>query len=199
MKKYITYFMLSLLLAGIAVTLPFFNSCEELYDDVLRVHILAASDSAADQSLKLAVRDRVVGECSNYFDGCADKDEALSITQKHLKEIEHVAEDEIRRRGFRYPVHAEVSQLRFDTRYYEDFTLPAGVYDSLRLTIGEGKGKNWWCVIYPSLCVGAASADEMRESLDEGEYSVVTADRFDLRFKIVEVFEDVKGWFTKKR
>ncbi len=183
------------MLAGMMLTLPFFDSCEELYDDVLRVHILANSDSAADQSLKLAVRDRVLSECSRRYDGCTTKDDALSVTRESLRDFEAAAADEIRRQGFCYPVHAELKKMHFDTRYYDDFTMPAGEYDALRLTIGEGQGHNWWCVMYPSLCVGAASGEEMQERLDNGEYRVVTADKLDPRFKLVEVFETVRGWF----
>lgn len=183
------------MLAGMALSLPFFNSCEELSEDVLRIHILANSDSAADQSLKLSVRDRVVNTCSDYYSACDNKEEALAVTREHLDEIEALASDEIRRRGFRYPVHAELSEMYFNTRYYDDFTMPAGWYDSLRLTIGSGGGQNWWCVMYPSLCVGAASKTEMRDSLDDGEYRVVTSDRYDFRFKIVEYWESLRSRF----
>ncbi len=193
LKKYIHLLVLSVILSLIVLSLPFFDSCEELYDDVLRVHILANSDSAADQSLKLYVRDRVLRECSRCYEGCADKQTALRITRAHLGEIEKVAAEEIRSRGFSYPVRAQVAQMYFDTRYYERFTLPAGNYDALRLTIGEGGGQNWWCVMYPSLCVGAACEDEMRDRLDRGEYRVVSADRFDFRFKLVELFNQLKN------
>ena len=186
--------MLSLLIAGMAATLPFFAACEDLTEDVLRVHILANSDSAADQSLKLAVRDRVVEECSGYYDGCSGKAEALDITRRRLGEIERIAADEISARGFCYPVRAEVDEVYFNTRRYDDFTMPAGTYDALRLIIGSGEGTNWWCVMYPSLCVGAAVDDSMREQLDDGEYHVVTADRFDIRFKLVEYLEDIARW-----
>ena len=195
MKKYIHLLVLALILAGMALTIPFFDSCEELYSDVMRIHILANSDSAADQSLKLAVRDKVLEACSRYYDGCSGKDEALDITRSHIGEIEAAAEREIRRRGFDYRVSARIVTDDFDTRYYGSFTMPAGRYDALRLTIGDGAGKNWWCVMYPSLCVGAASADDMKEELDRGEYRVVTSDRFDFRFRLVEYFEDVRGWF----
>ena len=195
MKKYIHLFVLSAIVACILLSLPFFNSCSELYEDVLRVHILANSDSAADQSLKLSVRDAVLEHCSGYYRDCSDKDEAIAITREHLDEIQQAAEEEIRARGFSYPVRAEIDEMYFDTRYYDDFTMPAGEYDALRLTIGAGEGHNWWCVMYPSLCVGAACDDKMRESLDDGEYKVVTSDRFDVRFKLVEIFQ---GLFRKK-
>ena len=193
MKKYIHLLVLSVIFALMLASLPFFDSCEELCDDVLRVHILANSDSAADQSLKLGVRDRVVGACARYYDGCTDKEQAIAITRDHLREIEAVAADEIRSRGFTYPVRAEVDEMYFDTRYYERFTMPAGIYDALRLTIGAGRGHNWWCVMYPSLCVGAACDSELHDRLDRGEYRVVTSDKLDFRFKLVEWFQQLKG------
>ena len=195
MRKYIHLFVTSVILAGMLLSLPFFDSCEALTEDVLRVHILANSDSAADQSLKLCVRDRVLSQCSAYYADCADKAAAIAVTKAHLSEIEAVARDEIARHGFSYPVRAQLGETRFDTRYYEDFTMPAGVYDALRLTIGDGEGKNWWCVMYPSLCVGAATETEMRDKLDDGEYEVVTSEQFDFRFKLVEYWEDIRSWF----
>lgn len=199
MKKYMHWFVGAVIIAGMLLCLPFFNSCEELTEDVLRVHIVANSDSAADQSLKLQVRDRVLSQCSEWYNGCGGKDEALAITRSHLDEIEDVAADEIRRHGFEYPVTAQVGEMYFNTRYYEDFTMPAGRYDALRLTIGSGEGQNWWCVMYPSLCVGAASKKEMEDSLDDGEYEVVTADQYDFRFKLVEYWEELRGWMRNTR
>lgn len=199
MKKYIHLFVGSLIIAGMLLCLPFVNSCEELSEDVLRVHILANSDSAADQSLKLQVRDRVLSQCSDWYDGCCDKAKALEITRSHLDEIEGIAADEIWRHGFDYPVTAEVGEMYFNTRYYDDFTMPAGRYDALRLIIGNGEGQNWWCVMYPSLCVGAACEKEMKESLDDGEYEVVTSDKYDFRFKLVEYFEELRGWMRNTR
>ena len=195
MKRLFTILIPALMIAFLVAVIPFFNSCEELSKDVLRVHILANSDSAADQSLKLAVRDRVLEHCSAYFDDCEDKNEALAVTREHLDEIESVAAQEIADRGFDYSVKAEVGQAYFNTRYYDDFTMPAGWYDSLRLTIGDGGGKNWWCVMYPALCVGAACGDKMKEDLNDGEYRVVTSDQVDFRFKLVEYWEDLCNLF----
>ena len=185
----------ALAIAVLIAMAPFYHSCRELYGDVLRVHIVANSDSAADQSLKLAVRDRVVTECAAYYDGCGSKEEAQAITAARLSEIERIAQDEISSRGFDYPVTAEVDEMYFDTRYYEDFTMPAGQYDALHLSIGAGGGQNWWCVIFPTLCVGAACDDRMRDDLSEGEYRVVTSPRTDCRFKIVEWIESIINWF----
>lgn len=195
MRRFFNILIPSLLLAVIIAVLPFYNSCKELYDDVLRVHILANSDSAADQSLKLAVRDRVVAECASWYNGCDSKESAMAVTAAHLSDIESAARDEIRSRGFDYSVRAEMDEAYFDTRYYDDFTMPAGRYDALRLYIGEAQGSNWWCVIYPSLCVGAACGEKLQDSLSDGEYQVVTSDRTEVRFWIVEWFESFLNMF----
>ena len=183
----------ALVIAVLMATAPFYDACRELSDDVLRVHIIANSDSAADQSLKLAVRDRIVAECAAYYDGCESKEEARTITEAHLDDIEHIAADEVLRRGFNYSVTAEVDEMYFDTRYYEDFTMPAGVYEALRVKIGAAQGQNWWCVIYPTLCLGAACRDAA-EKLDEGENRVIRTDKTDFRFKVVEWFEGFLNW-----
>ena len=197
MRKMFNIMIPALTIAVMMAAVPFFSSCEELYDDVLRVHILANSDSAADQSLKLAVRDRIVSDCAEYYRDCEGKQEAKEITESHLTDIERVASEEISSRGFDYPVRAEVGEAYYNTRYYDDFTMPAGWYDSLRVEIGEARGTNWWCVIYPALCVGAACDSSMRESLSDGEYRVVTSDRFDVRFKLVDYFEGFMKLFKK--
>ncbi len=195
LKKLLTILALSLAFAGMMAVAPFYDSCRDLSDDVLRVHILPNSNSAVDQELKLRVRDRVLRDCSAYYDGCEDKEEAMRITRDHLGEIERSAQQEVRACGFDYPVHAEVLKMYFNTRYYEGFTMPAGYYSALRLTIGEGKGDNWWCVMYPELCVGAASAEKLSEDLSDGEYRVVTCDQLDFRFKLVEYYEGFLNLF----
>lgn len=189
MRKLFNCMIPALVIAVLLSIAPFYDSCKELNHDVLRVHILANSDSAADQSLKLAVRDRVVEQCAAFYEGCDSKEQAMAVTVDHLSEIEHIAEDAVREYGFDYPVHAEVDEMFFNTRYYDDFTMPAGRYDALRLTIGAGEGRNWWCVLFPTLCIGAACGDGMQGALSDDEYRVVTTDRVDFRFKVVEFFE----------
>ena len=185
----------ALVIAVLMATAPFYDACRALGDDVLRVHIIANSDSAADQSLKLAVRDRVAQACSDYYLGCESKEQAREITAAHLREIGQLAAAVVREHGFDYPVSVEMAEMYFDTRYYEDFTMPAGMYEALRLRIGAGEGQNWWCVIYPALCVGAACRMSMEDGLSGGEYRVVSADRADFRFKVVEWFEGFLNWF----
>ena len=195
MRRLFNILIPALVLTVMISVLPFYNSCQELYDDVLRIHILANSDSAADQSLKLAVRDRVVSECSAWYDDCVGKESAMEATAAHLSDIESAARDELLSRGFDYSVRAELGEAYFNTRYYDDFTMPAGRYDALRLYIGEGEGGNWWCVLYPALCVGSACGDIPEDSFSDGEYRVVTSDRTEFRFWIVEWFEGLLDLF----
>ncbi len=123
----------------------------EIRADVMRLHILANSDSAADQLLKLQVRDRVL----SGFSGGATKAEA---TQKlKLAQIEAAAEEEILRRGYSYHVKAGLVNMYFESRAYNGVTLPAGRYDAVRVEIGEAKGQNWWCVMFPPMCIPAAA------------------------------------------
>lgn len=195
MRRWMNCMIPALVIAVLMAMAPFYDACRDLNEDVLRVHIVANSDSAADQSLKLAVRDRIVRECAAYYADCDSKEQAREITVSNLGEIERLAREEVKMQGFDYPVSAEVDEMFFDTRYYDDFTMPAGWYEALRLRIGAGEGRNWWCVIYPVLCIGAASKDTLREDLSSDEYSVVSSDQADFRFKIVEIFEGFLNWF----
>ena len=184
----------ALVIALLTATAPFYEACRDLSGDVLRVHIVANSDSAADQSLKLAVRDRITAECAELFDGCGSREEAIQAARAHLPQLQRLALDEVRRQGFDYSVKAELVDMYFDTRYYDEFTMPAGRYKALRLRIGAGEGRNWWCVLSPARCIGAACRETAREALSGGEYRVISSDRADFRFKIVEWFEGFLDW-----
>lgn len=132
----------------------FARDCSEVREDVLRLHILANSDSEADQNLKIAIRDRILD--ANLLKTASDKALAEQLAKSELVQIELIARDEIERQGYGYPVKAELVNMYFSTRTYETATLPAGYYDAVRVSIGEAKGKNWWCVLFPPMCVPAA-------------------------------------------
>ena len=174
----------------------FENSCEELRGDVLRIHIIANSDSAADQSLKLSVRDAVLSALSPLFCGASSKSEEEQITRENLRRAQETAQAAVRESGFDYDVKAELKNTFFDTRYYDNFTMPAGYYDALTVTIGDGKGQNFWCVLYPALCVGAGTKEEMKENLSEDEYGVITAENVEYRFKVVEYYQKIRDFFS---
>ena len=120
--------------------IPFQAACTDISGEVFRLHILANSDSDADQALKLKVRDSVLACSEALFAQAKSKEEAESLTARHLQELAQVAAATVRENGYDYPVHAEIKKMFFTTRRYEAYTLPSGMYDALRLTIGEGRG-----------------------------------------------------------
>ncbi|MBQ4129495.1 MAG: stage II sporulation protein R [Ruminococcus sp.] len=191
MKILISTFVVSFLLSMI----PFESTCKQLEKDVLRLHIIANSDSVVDQNLKLLVRDSVQDTISPLYNDANSKADALKITAANLDLVESVAQNAIKRSGFDYNVSAKIENKFFDTRYYENFTMPAGMYDALVIDIGDAKGRNWWCVMYPALCVGASSKITMKEDLSDSEYSVITDKDVVFKFKIVEYFEKINSLF----
>ncbi len=196
MKLYMKILVATVVVSMLFSTLTFESACSELENDVFRLHILANSDDECDQSLKLYVRDTILNSCSMLYNDVKTKEEAMRVTEKNLPLIINTAEKAIIEKGYNYDVTACVTKKLFDTRYYEKFTMPAGVYDTLQIEIGEGKGKNWWCVMYPTLCVGAATDTSMKEDLSDSEYNVIVAEDVEYKFKIVECFEKISSFFS---
>ncbi len=173
----------------------FSASCEDMYKNIVRIRIIANSDSSIDQNLKILVRDAILNETTDIFPNNADYDEAINLANENLDLILDTAKTKIKECGFDYPVLAEIKKEFFDTRVYEDFTLPSGNYETLVITIGEGKGENWWCVMFPSVCVGACSArleDSVSETSAEMAYN---PEKYVAKFKIIEIYEDIKKIF----
>lgn len=197
MKIFMRVLVLVFTVAVMVSLVTFENTCSKLEKDVFRLHILANSDSKADQTLKMKVRDEIISEISPLYVDVQNKEEAMKITKKNLPLIENKAQQIVSLSGYDYDVKAMVKNEFFDTRYYDDFTMPAGFYDSLTITIGEAQGKNWWCVMYPSLCVGASSKLNMKEDLSDDEYRVITADDVVYKFKIVEYYEKICSYFNR--
>lgn len=161
-------------------------ACRDIEDRVLRFHILANSDSEEDQSLKLKVRDEITTYTDKLFQNCHNKEDAMAAARNHITSIQEKALEVVRNEGYNYPVRASVTKANFDTRVYKDFTLPAGTYDAVRIVIGSGEGHNWWCVLYPAVCVPSAEK-KIGSALTEGETEIVTdSDRYVVKFKIVE-------------
>ena len=167
---------------------------------VVRLHVLANSDSEEDQALKLKVRDRILQEAQGLVGETADKAAALRQLSAAIPALQAAAEDEVLRQGYHYPVSLCITNMYFNTREYKTITLPAGNYDALRVTIGSGKGKNWWCVVFPPMCLAAATekADasaQLEAVLPPDELEIVeNADRYEVRFKLVEWFESAREW-----
>ena len=156
---------------------------QAISDKVLRFHVLANSDSEADQTLKLAVRDRLLQEYGDLLETCTSKEETLAALKNAQQEISETAEAEVLAQGYAYPVRVSLVREEFPFKKYGDLIFPAGVYDALRIEIGEAKGKNWWCVLYPQMCyVDAAwgySTEEshvrLQNTLTKEEFLVVSA------------------------
>lgn len=169
----------------------------EISDKVVRLHVLANSDSEEDQALKLRVRDRVLERTTVLLEQSADRREAEGYLRGDLLELERIAAEEIAAAGFAYPVTAELTDTAFPTREYDGFSLPAGEYLALRIVIGEGAGQNWWCVVYPPLCTAAAadvSATALAAGFSDGEVRLITEQEgYILRFKAVELWEELRN------
>lgn len=168
--------------------LPFQTVCETLTQDVLRLHILANSDTNEDQELKLLVRDEITKECKELFSEAQSLEEAKEITLENLEELNKTAATVIKEQGEDYTVSVQLCEEYFNTRYYGSVTMPAGKYTALQIKIGKAKGENWWCVLYPSLCVGTSTDYEsFEENLTPQECSVVSSgNKYEFKFKIVE-------------
>ncbi len=139
----------------------------QLADRVVRLHVLANSDGEEDQALKLLVRDRVLARATELLTQAKDREEAEALLRRELPELERLAVRELAANGCDDPVTAELTDTEFPTREYDGFTLPAGQYLALRVVIGQGEGRNWWCVVFPPLCT-SASADVPAAALAAG-------------------------------
>lgn len=170
----------------------------DLSDKLLRLHVIAASDTPEDQALKLKVRDRVLTETGAHLATAHSAKEAMALLESALPHIEQAARDEIAREGYDYPVMARLTEKSFPTKAYTGFSLPAGDYESLQIIIGDGTGQNWWCVVFPPLC-NAAAEDELTQAalgagLTGSELKLITQDEpvYVVKFKALEIWDSLK-------
>ena len=144
---------------------------EDISQSVFRLHVLANSNSEEDQNLKLKVRDALLDYMNELCLNCSTKEEAINIANEHKYEFQEIAERTIKENGYDYSVKININNFYFPTKNYGDISLPAGYYDALRVEIGEAKGQNWWCVMFPSLCfidvTSGVVDDEAKENLEE--------------------------------
>ncbi len=198
MKKFHTL----ILTAGFILTIIISNSVEfikdgrkldQLRESVLRLHILADSDSEEDQRLKLCVRDALLERSGELFGEADDLESAEEAALEALPEIVDIAEDTLRAQGCDSSVRAYLADMEFDERVYGNITMPAGKYRALHIEIGEAKGHNWWCVMYPPLCIPAAEEVESRnekEYFDEKELDIVyRPKKYRIKFAIWDKFK----------
>ena len=184
----------SLVVCCILSMTGFYGACDNISDEVFRLHIIANSDSDEDQSLKLALRDELLSYTAELFCDCKDKDEAMRCAEQQLKKIKSRSESFLRSKGYGYPVEVSVTRTGFNTRVYDDFTLPAGEYDALRVVIGSGQGRNWWCVLYPAMCF--SSSGSFDGVISDGEQELVSGgEKYEVKFRIVEIFESLFSFF----
>lgn len=191
LKSVFTAFILSFI-----ITQTFFTAeCEEIPKNILRLHILANSDSEEDQALKIKVRDHILEEADDMFKNADNKTEAVHITKTNLKKIISDAQQYVYSMGYDYKVSGEIVQdMYFDTREYDNFTLPAGRYDAFRIIIGEGEGHNWWCVMFPPMCFSMAEDNsDLAQVLTEEQMDIAENEtNYEYKFKIVEIYNKLR-------
>ena len=164
---------------------------ENISQKVFRFHILANSDEEYDQNLKLMVRDELLCYSNSLFNNCSNVDEAILIAKENVSNFNHIAKEVILKNGYDYSVKTYVTKEYFNTRVYDNYTLPAGLYDSLKVVIGSGEGHNWWCVMFPAVCL-SSSADDFGDYLNEDEKALID-DKYVIKFKAIEIYESIKN------
>lgn len=189
------YILFSLVSYSNAVTADISNS-------VFRLHVIANSNSEEDQNLKYKVRDAIIEYMNSISKGVSSKEEAIKIAEENKENFYNIAKKVINDNGFNYNVNINIGNFSFPTKSYGDISLPAGFYDALKVEIGEASGKNWWCVMFPSLCfvdvsegiVPDESKEDLQSNLQEEEYNLISSDNleFQVKFKLVELFENAK-------
>lgn len=184
--------LVALILTSAFSVVSFSKECDNIREKMLRMHVIANSDSDEDQALKLKVRDAVLSCGKELFDGSVTAEQAKEKITPHIEKLEKAALNIIYQEGYDYTVKVTVEEEYFDTRIYDgSVTLPAGTYTAVKVIIGEGKGHNWWCVMFPPMCLPAASAEcEVSDVLNSKEADIVTNNKkYKVRFKLVELYE----------
>jgi stage II sporulation protein R len=209
LKYAVAITLIVMLVAGLVLTTYSDNLNEGLSENLIRLHVLANSDSEEDQALKRDVRDVVLKYMKEKLENSDDKNKTKNIIVKDIDKIKEIAKKEIVRQGKNYNVTATMGNFPFPTKAYGDVTLPAGYYEALRIVIGEGDGANWWCVLFPPLCFVDAThgtvpddvKEKLKKSLSEEEYNILTTSDSDdvpvkVKFKLLEVIQGSKIKFS---
>lgn len=189
-KLFIPIFLSFVLILGITQpVVAAIKTSEGISNKVFRLHILANSDSTEDQNIKLMLKNYILENTHDIIGG-KTLDEAIKNAKNNTKEITDMCNDYLKSKGLEYKVKVNVVKEYFKTRVYDDFTLPAGKYNSLKIEIGEGNGHNWWCIVFPSVCLSACS-ESMSDYLDDDEMNLVS-NTYSPKFKAVELYESAK-------
>ena len=202
MKKILVFAVFAMIFATAMYMKSLASDKAQLSNDILRLHVVGASDSEEDQAVKLLVRDAVLQAAEEITAGAIDKAQAQSLLCDHLQSLETVANGVLEEQGKSDRATVSLGKEEFSTRQYDTFTLPAGVYDSLRITIGEGEGRNWWCVVFPSLCIPAASEETADVAVSAGfsdglSGAITGQERYQVRFFLLDVWGRLENFFRK--
>lgn len=198
-QKILLLFCVLFLCVTVCNVLPIHGE-EKIYESVVRLHVLANSDSDEDQALKLKVRDAVLSYVSPRVIDSKSREEAIEILQGELTNIEAVSAKVVKEEGYDYPVKVTLTVEEYPTRNYEAMSFPSGEYVSLRVMLGEAEGQNWWCVLFPPLCLSTASEKAENEEafiavgLNSDQYKIITETEdatYYLRFKLLEAIENM--------
>ena len=198
MRKILTLCTAVCILFALIGLLPVHGE-EKIYDSVMRLHVVANSDSEADQALKLCVRDAILQRADLLGNDCESLEEARAVTLSNLDEIRECAKAEIARLGYSYDVDVRLCEEEYPQKTYGSLCFPSGKYLSLQVLIGEATGENWWCVLFPPLCLDAASSVTTNEDafisvgLTPEQYKIITETKtptYEARFKLLEVIEE---------
>ena len=177
------------------------NISTDIASSVFRLHVIANSDSKEDQDLKYKVRDNLLKYMNKICKNCTSKEDAISLVEKNKDIFKQIALDTLSNEGFSYDVNINIGNFEFPTKNYGDISLPAGLYDALRVEIGEAKGQNWWCVMFPPLCfvdissgvVPEESKEVLQDNLTEEEFALISdksSDEIQFKFKLLEFFNN---------
>ena len=196
MKKSVLILLSALLLLIALLSILPIHSESLIYDEVLRLHVIANSDSDADQELKLLVRDAILEETQKILKNVKSREEAEKIISEHSALLKNIALETVRKNRFDYSVALELGKEKYPTKNYESCAFPSGEYLSLRIKIGEASGENWWCVLFPPLCLSAATDKDAFTSvgITDSQYQIITETdnpKYKIRFKLLESFEQL--------
>lgn len=203
MRKFVKICSLILVVFSLGWLCGLFQQGQTLKENVIRLHVVANSDSEEDQALKLQVRDAVTENLQKALERIPTVEEARAYLKSHLQELEDLVNRVIRQAGFPQSATVTLAREEFGTRDYDTFSLPAGVYESLRITIGEGRGKNWWCVVFPSLCLPATSDGFANTAAGAGfdkdlSNTLQKKDGYEIRFFLLDVLGNLENLFHRR-
>ena len=176
------------------------NVSGDIEKSVFRLHVIANSDEDFDQELKYKVRDNIIEYMKSISNSAVTKEDYINIAYTNLDKLTEIAKNTVIENGYNYDINIKVGNFKFPTKVYGDVTLPAGFYDALRVEIGEAKGQNWWCVMFPPLCfvdvtsgiVPEESKENLKSNISTDEYNLITAKNSSIKFKfkLVEMFQE---------